>query len=187
VSDDQILAHLIAKGEEWVLKQHALHHPSGNPLEPHLKADLQRFFDAEILNEVRVVSVPQIPNPDFYDDLKAAGLEIPPNFSEARGAAFLNTIVLSEHYRDSWSPSLYFHELVHVVQYRILGVSDFMKRYVKGWAENGFRYELIPLEQDAYELQKLYEDNPLRSFIAKKHIARKLQEPSKVVMLKPFR
>jgi hypothetical protein len=53
---------------------------------------------------------------------------------------------------------------VHVVQYRILGVAAFVRRYVLGWANNGRRYEAIPLERDAYELQARFESNPGRPF-----------------------
>jgi hypothetical protein len=30
--------------------------------------------------------------------------------------------------------------LVHVVQYDLLGVDEFMDQYVTGWAQNGFDY-----------------------------------------------
>ena len=42
------------------------------------------------------------------------------------------------------STATLFHELVHVVQYRKLGLSDFAARYVTGFVRGS--YERIPLE-----------------------------------------
>jgi hypothetical protein len=43
--------------------------------------------------------------------------------------------------------------MVHIVQYAVLGVERFIPEYVYGWAKSGERYETIPLEVQAYELQ----------------------------------
>ena len=54
--------------------------------------------------------------------------------------------------------ALVFHELVHVVQYEILGgVDEFSRQYVLGYATGGFEYATIPLEAVAYELQQRFE------------------------------
>ena len=47
--------------------------------------------------------------------------------------------------------SLYFHELVHVVQWDRLGVDNFLLAYAVGLMQHG--YEQSPLEQMAFELQ----------------------------------
>ena len=51
--------------------------------------------------------------------------------------------------------SLYFHELVHVVQWDRLGVDDFLLAYAVGLMQHG--YEQSPLEQIAYRLQTAFE------------------------------
>jgi hypothetical protein len=64
------------------------------------------------------------------------------------------------------SPSLMassFHELVHVEQYRQLGISRFSELYVRGFL-NGGSYEAIPLEVHAYTLGGRFEQNPARQF-----------------------
>lgn len=49
--------------------------------------------------------------------------------------------------------SLPFHELVHVVQYRLLrGISPFAVQYVHGFLAIG-SYDEIPLEQCVYQLE----------------------------------
>lgn len=49
-----------------------------------------------------------------------------------------------------------FHELVHTVQYRLLGVPAFARRYVKGFLATK-RYRDIPLERCALHLQFQFE------------------------------
>ena len=47
---------------------------------------------------------------------------------------------------------LLFHELVHVEQYRLLGVQAFARAYVQGVVDSGFVYDRIPLEAVALEM-----------------------------------
>ena len=53
-------------------------------------------------------------------------------------------------FHDAPTPQLIFHELVHVTQYRLLGVAEFARLYVIGYLHGG--YEGTPLEKCAYEL-----------------------------------
>ena len=54
------------------------------------------------------------------------------------------------------SDGVLFHELVHVVQFRLLGVREFSRQYVEGFLKSG-SYEGIPLEVCAYELEARFE------------------------------
>lgn len=51
--------------------------------------------------------------------------------------------------------SLYFHELVHVVQWDRLGVDNFLLAYAIGLLQLG--YQQSPLEQMAYQLQAMFD------------------------------
>jgi hypothetical protein len=51
-----------------------------------------------------------------------------------------------------FSNGLLFHELVHVEQYRQLGIPRFSELCVRGFL-NGGSYEAIPLEVSAYTLE----------------------------------
>ena len=43
-----------------------------------------------------------------------------------------------------------FHEMIHVEQYRILGMKEFARAYVQGIVDSDFIYEKIPLEAIAF-------------------------------------
>ena len=83
---------------------------------------------------------------------------MPMDFQTTAGITFIDCILIQERYFriENWFPLL-FHELVHVVQYDVLGTSRFATQYVTGWAEAGFVYEKIPLEVQAYALQHRFE------------------------------
>jgi len=57
-----------------------------------------------------------------------------------------------------FTDGLLFHELVHVEQYRQLGVPRFSELYVRGFLTGG-GYEGIPLERNAYALGARFEAN----------------------------
>ena len=92
------------------------------------------------------------------------------------GITFVDTILVSQghHPYDPPSPTLLFHELVHVVQYALLGRDALVERYVRGWAENGQKYFRIPLERDAYALQARYEALPQQGFSVQTEVRRQL-------------
>ena len=126
------------------------------------------FIPRTVLANVRLAAVPVIQNPPFYADLEHAGIQIPLDFRQMTGITFIDTILVSEAVPippSEWLPLL-FHELVHVLQYQELGLNRFVQLYVHGWAEGGFRYEDIPLERDAYELDAKFRSAPAHSFDA---------------------
>ena len=57
------------------------------------------------------------------------------------------------------SESLHFHELVHVVQWKTLGIREFLLTYAIGLAQHGYLHS--PLEALAYELQKRFEQGAI--------------------------
>jgi len=68
------------------------------------------------------------------------------------GVTYKNTFfVTSGQQRES----LYFHEIVHVVQWDRLGVDNFLLAYGIGLLQHG--YEQSPLEQMAYHLQATFD------------------------------
>jgi len=116
------------------------------------------FFDCDVLNLARIVELHAIPNPDFYSSLAQMGIPAPIDFREMSGITFIDTIAFSRARPalPGAEMQMLFHELVHVMQYRVLGTDEFIRRYVTGWAENGFRYDAIPLERWAYELDSRF-------------------------------
>ena len=72
---------------------------------------------------------------------------------------------------EPFSNGLLFHELVHVEQYRQLGIPRFSELYVSGFL-NGCSYEAIPLEVNAYTLGGRFEQNPARQFSVEDEVRR---------------
>jgi hypothetical protein len=101
----------------------------------------------------------QVGNSEFYSMLKGLGFR---------------TCPIKRAWRRLRSPTLWFpmnrsttvscfHELVHVEQYRQLGISRFSELYVRGFL-NGGSYEAIPLEVSAYTLGGRFESDSRRVF-----------------------
>ena len=173
---DEALAYLMENGLAWAREQRERHRPEAMALEPQERAVFEPFFEAELLDEVRFKSVPKVENPGFYSVLAAMGQPLPMDFTATHGITFGDTVLLSERYLRSGEArlSLLFHEMVHVVQYRLLGMEGFLRAYVTGWAENGFEYRAIPLERQAYDLQHRFEDNAAAAFSVRDEVTRRL-------------
>lgn len=173
---EQQINYLIENGTKWIVEQRHHHRPSAVELQASTKAALGQFFNPETLASVRVKEVMQIENPDFYDDLRKTGQELPFDFGQMAGITFDDTVLLSQSRaaRQQDVLALIFHECVHTVQYRILGVDEFTRRYIQGWAMGGFDYYKIPLEKCAYELQGRFESAPNAPFSVESEVAKNL-------------
>lgn len=158
---EQLLAYVTEQGIKWVNAQRDRYRPVGVALTPEVRRLLSPFFPPLILAEVIFVPVSAIDNPPFLLEVQQFVPKPLPNFSEMmEGITFDNTICLKQSVLEGPMPgwlSLIFHECVHACQYKQLGVKEFMRRYVRGWALNGFEYRSIPLEQHAYELQDRFQ------------------------------
>ncbi len=117
-----------------------------------------RFFSADDLQRIRAVqagapvhpakftTIERVPNPPFYGELEKLGFTGLPDFSSMPAICFDDVVVFHE----PLTPQLIFHELVHVVQYRLLGIDQFAQLYVRGYLHGG--YSGTPLEICAYDL-----------------------------------
>jgi hypothetical protein len=156
-----LVAFLVQNGRKWIIDQREFHYPHSIPLGGEDIEVLKMFYREATIERTRIRHVARIENPSFYTDLARSGISIPLDFSQMAGITFVDTILLSDLYAHVQPRiSLLFHEMVHVVQYGWLGVSEFTSQYVRGWAQNGFVYAEIPLERDAYELQKHFDSAP---------------------------
>ena len=155
---ESLLKFLESQGRRWVTRVRRLHRASARTLTPIEKNAVSPFFDPTLLETVRITSVAGIENPDFYSFLLQQSVAIPLDFTQMSAITFVDTILVSELHpvQPGAEIALLFHELVHVVQYSELGVDEFVRRYIRGWASNGFEYVKIPLERSAYELQSRF-------------------------------
>jgi len=112
---------------------------------------LPRYFSEAMLATAGVVLVENVPTPP----LSALGLNEFTTFEmqDPAGITYRDTYFLQAKYGDA--ESLHFHELIHVIQWRILGPERFLLLYAKGLARHG--YAEAPLEKMAYVHQTRFD------------------------------
>ncbi len=134
--------------------------PFAVPLSPAQRASMHGFFLPQVLDtRLLVLGGIRVENPPFYVPLRRMGFTNLPNFSSMAAMTFCDVVVSHQPFTDG----LLFHELVHVEQYRQLGITRFAELYVRGFLSGG-GYDGIPLETNAYELGSRFESNPLVRF-----------------------
>jgi hypothetical protein len=110
---------------------------------------LPEYFPSAVLDAARVVTVAKIPFPPITDlgiafaELSQMGLS---------AVTYDDTIFVHQALR---AETIHFHELVHVVQWRAIGVNPFMLTYGLGVVERGYAHS--PLEAIAYDLQSQFD------------------------------
>ncbi len=174
----QLLAQFIKLGRKWIWQQRMAYREAGHPLPDEAVQKFSHYFDAELLDRVRIVRVPAIENPPFLGQFRAVmSLARVPvlDFSSMAALTLVDTILLAESAARNDSDALLFHELVHVVQYDILGLDSFVELFLTGWVNQGFNYAAIPLEMDAYELQNQYEVSPGEAFEVREEVSTRLE------------
>jgi hypothetical protein len=135
----------------WIKKTLAEHASAARPVASLGFSRLPPYYDVQLLVSSMVVFVPRVPVPP----LSAMGLDRFSDFErmDAGGITYLNTYFVRAD--QSHSESLHFHELVHVVQWRLLGPETFLAFYADGLERFGYRKS--PLEVMAYDLQDRFE------------------------------
>jgi len=106
---------------------------------------LADYFKKDLLARVKVVFTDKVPVPP----LTSWGLPQFENFEKTNfsGITYLTTYFLVK--REAGCESLHFHELVHVIQWELLGAERFLERYVDGFEKCKYRDNL--LEVIAYD------------------------------------
>jgi Domain of unknown function (DUF4157) len=139
------------------------------PITAEHRAMLAPYFPTDVLESVRVIRG-RATEPSFYAQLRAMGIRNAPAFLQMAGITFQDVVVHVEPLTDS----LLFHELVHAVQYRHLGLQGFAERYVRGFLSGG-SYEEIPLEKQAYELEARFSADPAALFSVEQDVKHRIQ------------
>jgi len=127
---------------------------------------LALYFSADTLTAAKVVLVDQLPIPP----LSSWGLTRFADFERGNfgGITYLNTFFIRR--AELSNEALHFHELIHVVQWRILGPEQFLRSYADGLERFGYRDS--PLEAMAYDAEAAFMAKDI--FDAEKLVARKL-------------
>jgi hypothetical protein len=135
----------------YIAKQRQRFLPDARAIRDDHKRRLRGFFTDDLLDSVRVVRG-EVPSSWFYPLVRPLGLKDLPEMSGIGAITFVDLVV----YPERLDLDTLFHELVHVVQYRALGLERFARLYVDGFLRGG-SYEAIPLEQQAYALGERFE------------------------------
>jgi hypothetical protein len=128
---------------------------------------LSRYFSESLLSSTKVVIVERVPMPP----LSAMGLSQFAEFENGdyNGVTYLDTFFVK---RSSASAErLYFHELIHVVQWRLFGPERFLAFYADGLERLGYRES--PLEAMAYNAEESFAQSD-QSFDAENLVAEQL-------------
>ncbi len=146
---------------QYIETQREKYGPHSIPLSAQQQAAMTGFFSPQLLEAVRLLALQgeRVANPDFYPMLRSLGFNNLPDQSTMGAITFSDVVVSHELF----SNGLLFHELVHVEQYRQLGIPRFSDLYVSGFL-NGGSYEAIPLEVNAYALERRFKANAAQQF-----------------------
>jgi hypothetical protein len=138
---------------------------------PVISKDFKRlplYFSQAQMEAAKFVVVDRVPMPP----LSSIGLS---RFSEFErgdydGITYLDTYFLKKSAADD--ETLHFHEMIHIVQWRLLGAEFFLAMYAGGLETFGYRNS--PLEKIAYDAQELFaRSRPI--FDAEAFVAQKLR------------
>jgi hypothetical protein len=154
---------------QYISTQRGKYSPRAIPLSAQQRAAMNGFFSSQLLEGTRllVLQGEQVANPEFYPMLRTLGFRNLPDQSTMGAITFCDVVVSHEPFTNG----LLFHELVHVEQYRQLGIPRFSELYVRGFL-NGGSYEAIPLEVNAYTLGGRFKQNPARQFSVEGEVGR---------------
>lgn len=170
---DDILAWAIDETRTWIQQQRELHRPAGGELPSVAKDAIRPFFPPAVLDSARVTVLSAIPNPPFLEQARDLGLAVD-GINGMEGLTLVDTILISQAVPPTDPLRLMFHELVHAVQYEILGVGEFSRQYVHGIVDGDFDYYRIPLEAMAYDLDQQFADDPGAAFSVLEEVRRRL-------------
>jgi hypothetical protein len=128
---------------------------------------LPLYFTEETLTSTKVVLLDPLPLPP----LSSMGLAHFADFerSNFEGVTYIDTFFLKP--TQSKNESIHFHELVHIIQWRLLRPDGFLLAYANGLERFGYRQS--PLEAMAYDAETAF-DRSTAIFDVEKMVAEKL-------------
>ena len=142
----------------WIHSYSSAFSKLGQPLSEENTKELAAYFESDILREVRIIFLDQVKPFKVYTQLKLFSLKCLFQIWGLGGLTLHHCIFLRKGMASAAPQvlrSILFHELVHVVQYEILGVIGFLRSYLSHYRRTR-EYFRIPHEQIAYSLQRIY-------------------------------
>jgi hypothetical protein len=140
---------------KWIDTPVEEHRPAARPLTSLGFTRLAHYFDAETLKRASVVEVDIVPKPP----LTTLGLHQFSDFEQMNAAGTTYGNVYFVVRTRATDESLHFHELVHTIQWHILGADRFLLAYALGHLAGG-GYDNNPLEEVAHTLEGIFVREP---------------------------
>lgn len=151
----------------WIQRTLDAHAARSRPVATRGFRRLPQYFSAGQLAAAKVVAVEHVPVPPLKA-LGAPGFEVFESM-QAAGITYLDTFFVDQ--RCAGDESLHFHELIHIVQWRLLGPERFLAAYAAELETHGYRNS--PLEVMAYDAQARFDRDPV-PFDAEQFVFRSL-------------
>jgi hypothetical protein len=158
------------KLRDWIQKTLSFYEKNAQPVASMHFGRLPLNFDRSLLETVKFIAIDRPPMPP----LTAMGLS---RFSVFERGGFDGITYLDRYFLKQTVVSeepLHFHELIHVIQWRLLGPERFLAAYAGGLDE--FGYENSPLERMAYDAEAIFKGSSA-IFNAEKFVAEQLGCP----------
>jgi hypothetical protein len=155
----------------WIRQTLADHAQSAKPVASRGFKRLPLYFSQQLLDTAKVVPVLRVPVPP----LSSIGLRRFSDFEQGDwdGITYMDIIFLKRP--KVANEELHFHELIHVVQWRLLGPERFLKMYADGLERFGYRDS--PLERMAYSAAAQF-GRSKQAFDAQSVVLRELRQLS---------
>ncbi len=133
----------------------------GQPLHGEWRESMDGFFEAALLDQVRVVELAErrVANPWFYPAAREKGVRHLPDITHKATVTFLDVVV----FNGKITSRDLFHGLVHAAQVKVLGVTEFTELFVRGFLR-ARSYFLVPLKAQAFGLDAKFVANPGTQF-----------------------
>jgi hypothetical protein len=152
----------------WIQQTLATHQRNANSVASRGFARLPRYFSEHLLTTSKVVVLNLLPVPP----LSKLGLNRFAEFEQENfdGITYLETFFIKPGHEEN--EGLHFHELIHVLQRKMLGPETFLARYADGLETKGYRNS--PLEVMAYNAEAHFR-NSTAAFDVEKLVAQQLE------------
>jgi hypothetical protein len=139
----------LPKVRRWLRTTWREHDAMARPISAFGFPRLASYYRRDLLDTARAAIVERVPTPPVHE----WGFEGVFDFGATAGITFGDMFFIVRG--EAGNESIFFHELVHVVQYRTLGVGRFLALY--GLLRTRHAYLNHPLEVPAFEMQDRFD------------------------------
>ena len=157
----------IERVTSYLRDQREMYFPLGEPVAEQHKFSLQPFFSPNLLGSVKVVQLRggRVPNPPFYDEVKAMGLTNVPEMTHMPSLTFIDVVVFNE----PATLRTLFHGLVHATQFQVLGLRRYTELFVGAFLRTQL-HVTVPLEAQAFALESRFVNDPEKAFSVEEQV-----------------